>query len=184
MTQGKIKQTNMRQKDGQVFGPDVYEKSLAKTLESLLLYEIGYGGTVTDLMPTKVTVLTRVMGCIDTVTLEGSEEDMELIVEAATLSIATDPYNDANDMKYREAVIDRIMSATSGSPLRIKLMGDMIKGESHLKVLLISLILKEEQTINQYGSVLVKLKAKDLFALFTLVRLDNVELSEAIALAV
>lgn len=61
------------------------ERPVDRALISLVKYELGYGGVITQLTKTKIVVNTRILNCSDIVTFEGSENDMRPLVEAASL---------------------------------------------------------------------------------------------------
>ena len=74
-----------RVKPGMVCKPSARHKTLAGALESFLVYELGYGGAVTEIIDeptdgkgtlTTVKVVTKIMGCIDTTAFSGSYNDM------------------------------------------------------------------------------------------------------------
>lgn len=55
----------------------------AEAVRSMVVFELGYGGCVTDLSLTKVVVETDIYGTKDTTILEGTKEEMEFIVKVA-----------------------------------------------------------------------------------------------------
>lgn len=150
----------------------------AKVLNSFLIYEIGYGGRVTVLTATKVVVVTNIMGCVDTTTYEGSEQDMALIVEAAGLSLLTHPMADGAPYAYREAAMDRVMSVTKGLPILIKMGADMVLGGLSVRALMVTMLGAYEQI-----PTLMAMPTKTLMSVLELVRIDGCNLEESIELA-
>src|SRR3990167_9526311 len=79
-----IKQTSLRRlEDGTNILLGKGEVPSTKALENMVLFELGFGGFVTDLSPTKVVVETHVLGKKDTTIFEGPPEEMEFIVKVA-----------------------------------------------------------------------------------------------------
>lgn len=70
--------TNLRNKGGEIFGPDVYLKPFSQALESFVVYELGYGGNVTEVSDGEVVVQTRIMGCVDTTKFAGNYNDVDV----------------------------------------------------------------------------------------------------------
>lgn len=73
--------------NGVVCPPISRNDTVANALISLIKYEIGYGGHVTDIHPTRVVIRTQVLGCTDTTTYSGSEEDMKPLLETACYEV-------------------------------------------------------------------------------------------------
>ena len=161
------------------FSADARTKSISDSLTSILLYEIGYGGNIAFLEPTKVIIVTHVMGCKDTSTFEGTEEDMSLIVEAAAYSVLTNPVGEHASKEYTNAVMEQIMGVTKGNPGLLSMAGGILLGGSSLKNTLIMMCKSPE-----HNSELGKISNKDLMTIVIMVRLENVSIEDAIALAV
>lgn len=62
-----------------------HQKTAAAALTSLVKYEIGFGGRITEVDATRIVACTVVMGCIDTVIFTGSPEEMQRLVRAAEM---------------------------------------------------------------------------------------------------
>lgn len=85
MSDKKITHTNYRNHSGcgeKMLG-DPYPQSVMKALESLVVFEYGYGGYPTVVTPTRVEVVTTVMSCLDRTVFEGTEVDMAPLVLAS-----------------------------------------------------------------------------------------------------
>ena len=164
-----------RNNSGHQCPTDTCEVSVKSALESLVVYEIGYGGQITDITKTKVAVRTLVMDCVDTAEFTGTEEEMKLLVEAAALSLGTSPMAASVPEAYRQAALDEVMKVTKGIPLYMKLGGGMLLGGFTLKSLLIIMIgpESEEQTV-----FLTKQSNDELFTMMTMVRLEGYTLAD------
>ncbi|MBY0359850.1 MAG: hypothetical protein K2W82_17740 [Candidatus Obscuribacterales bacterium] len=81
-----VKHTNFRRsrRGGAEVEFSSYAQSPVDALASLCLSELGYGGQVTLLTPTKIEVQTQITSYIDRTVFEGSVEDMQMLVQAAT----------------------------------------------------------------------------------------------------
>lgn len=64
--------------------PDVIEqdKPGPRAFTSLVQYELGYGGRVIEIEPTRLVAQTRVMDTVDTVTFSGPEDEMRPLYTA------------------------------------------------------------------------------------------------------
>lgn len=81
MNTAKLVQT--RVKDGVHYDLSTLEKEWSKVITHLMINEICFGGKVTHLGANKVVVETSVMGCIDTITIEGTVEELAAVTEMA-----------------------------------------------------------------------------------------------------
>lgn len=120
-----ITQTNYRNNGGTVCEPSGGPRAQADAIESLLMYEIGYGGRITKIEPTEVHVRTHIMSCVDDTVYSGSEEEMEPLVHIAVLAAK---YHAMDVESSREEAMNKVMEVTKGNPLLIKLGGDILIG--------------------------------------------------------
>jgi hypothetical protein len=149
---------------------------VADALDYLVTAELAFGGQLTTLTPTNITVVTRVMSCIDTTTFEGSVDEMQLLVEAAAVYTSlTDPKHES----LHNTIVDAVMAVTKGVPLMIHLGADMIRGKALTKLTVIMLLGPDVDV-----QAALTLSFKDLCAVLTLVRLDGVAVADALDLAV
>lgn len=65
----------------------------ARALEGMIIRELGFGGSVTELTATRLVVETRIFQDLDTVVFEGSEEEMAFLVRVAAYHdlVTSDP---------------------------------------------------------------------------------------------
>lgn len=123
---GHIIVTSTRDIDGQHHDLGTYVKNVGQALESLVIYELGYGGRITELSATRAVVKTTVMNCLDTTIFEGSEEDMAPLVHVSALAAK---HHGFQDERSKQEALDAVMAFTKGNPLLIKLGGDLIIGQ-------------------------------------------------------
>jgi len=157
------------------FAPIQSNRTVANALDYLVAAELAFGGQLTSLTQTKVTVVTRVMSCIDTTTFEGSVDEMQLLVEAAAVYMSlTDPKHE----RLHSSIVDTVMAVTKGVPLMVHLGADMIRGKALAKLTVIMLLGPDVDV-----QAALNLSFKDLCAVLTLVRLEGVAVADALDLA-
>lgn len=61
---------------GYDYGVTEQIKDFKGAVESLFRYELGYGGRLVEVTPTRIVVRTRVLSKVDTVTFESTEKEM------------------------------------------------------------------------------------------------------------
>lgn len=161
--------------------PFFNETTVKRALESLLVYELGYGGVIEEITPTKVVVKTRIMSCIDTTIFTGSEEDMAMLVEAASISLDADIVKmvtkDKADNGIADAISTYVLKKTNGNPLLISLGSGMMLGSISIRLIMV-IILQSKQ----YAKKLMKLKVDDLFAIFSMVIFDKQNIDDCVQL--
>lgn len=175
-----ITYTNVRNNSGYIYANEPEQRTVPKALESLLVYELGYGGRVAEWSPTKLVVETSIMACVDTVTFEGSEQDMALLVEAAYLAAECHPMRASSPKEYQDAAVNHIMSVTGGNPLLIKMSHGMLMGKPAVKTAIICMIGSDDEAVIKQ---LLEFSATELLPIMLLVRQDGVSVSDALALA-
>lgn len=155
-------------------------RSVDNAFNSLVEYELGYGGRVTVLEARRVVVVTRILGCVDTTTFEGSAEDMALLNEVSlnTELVRAETMRPGNPL--HDVVVDNVMKVTKGVPLSVRLASPILMGQPLTKLSLVMCCKTED---DQTLARLVKLSIKDLCSLVSLVRLDGASLQDALALA-
>lgn len=163
-----IKRTDLRDKGQGVKNLGECEQSPVKALESFVVYELGYGGFVTDLSPTKVTVETHIFGGTkDTTIFEGSREEMELIVKVAATHVAI-----MSDETSRNALIERAVDLLGtlpkeigGLPIYIEMTTPLlIGGPSASVALLFGAGITNPETDPEVVKALLQIPLKDLMA--------------------
>ncbi len=154
-----------------------HTKTVSDALHSLIKFEIGYGGTIQDITRERVVIKTEVMAAVDTVTFEGTEEEMALLVEAAGFAIMANPFGDQAPEAYKDKVVGDVMAFTKGLPLLVRMGSGIIMGNTVSKVVLLSMIGSQE-----HAEHLSSIRNDDLFAIMMLVRQDKVSIDDALML--
>lgn len=149
----------------------VDERSIENAVESLLIYEIGYGGSVIDITPTKVVVRTYVMACVDVTQYEGAEKDMEPLVAIAIAAarLQKEPLSDS--------VIDQVMQFTGGKPLIVMLGAGLITGMSRVRQIMLEAAGVPVENIQQWADL--KTSNKEIGTALSWVMKGEASLSEA-----
>lgn len=175
-----ITYTNVRNNSGCIYANKPEQRTVAHAVESLLIYELGYGGRVIEWSPVKLVIQTTILGSVDTVTFEGSEEDMTLLVEAAYLATEYNPMKRGALKEYQDAAVDHIMRVTGGKPLYVTMACGILLGEPAVKATVIDMIRCEDEAVIVQ---LMKFSSKELLPVMLLVRQDGVSVADALALA-
>lgn len=176
-----IKVTNERTRGAEMpFEALTFVRSIDAALNSLVEFELGYGGRVVSLDPTRIVVVTYIMNCRDTTTFEGSVDDMKLLVEVSVNMELIRAETQSPGNKLFDTVTSNIMRVTNGNPLMVKLASGLLMGQPLTKLALACCFKTEDKA---FVSRLLKLSIKDLCALLCLVRRDGASLEEALDLA-
>lgn len=138
-----MKITDTREKGrGEVYGPNTREALQSKAFQLFSLYELGYGGRVTDLTETSVTVVTYIMRCKDTLVIEGTAAEMQPFLHLAAVHCGLLADDQARDALAGAAfsTMERMFSRLGDgvSPLHLKLAGGQIMGTISLKTSLMA----------------------------------------------
>ncbi len=175
--------TQTRVRDGERFPTDTHLRTMDDAFERFVIYELGYGGRITDLDffeddqgggSATVKVETRVLGCVDTMTLVGPLNEMKLILQVAALASEHHGFSEGS----MDRTINAIMEFTGGSPLLMHMGGDMIAGQHTIRNICVALM-----GGTAHADRLNKLKLKDMLAALLLVHHDECSLEQAIELA-
>ena len=171
-----------RTNGNEAFKPTVYEITVKRALNKFLLFEVGYGGLITELEPTKVSILTTIMDTKDVMTLSGTEEEMLPIVEAAACAVVSHPFGKHAPAPFQDAVLQDIMAKTKGLPLLLKMGSGILMGTPYVKAAMV-LMLVGETGDEEIVKRLVKMNKDDLFTLVDLVKVDKMSLEDVLELA-
>jgi hypothetical protein len=160
-----IKHTNLRNNGaGRHALGDSYEQKMPEALRSLVVYEMGYGGMVTDLSFTRVVIDTHIMSCHDRTIFEGAEDEMAWLVKVAgchALLMGDETYHKAL-MEHGADVMEKV---TGGSPLLCAFTAPFIIGEGATRgALLLAAGVHDETLVTK----LAPLSLKELMALVEL----------------
>ena len=174
-----IRHTNLRDNgDGQKNIGD-YEQSAADALRSMVVFELGYGGIVSDLSPTSVVVKTRVLACKDTTIFEGSEEEMEFIVRVAAHHVALMSDEASRNTLVEKAVdfLEMLPEGIRGVPFYITMMAPLLTGgPSAGAALLVAAGITDPEVVKE----LLPVSLKELVAAVELYRETGTPLPEIV----
>jgi hypothetical protein len=155
--------TQNRNKGGGDVYNSIHDWTLSKSLNVLISCELGFGGQLMEVTPTRVVVQTEVMGCIDITIFEGTEEAMVMLVKTAHianhvrhLSMSTDNINH---------ISKNLLDFSEGSPAVIAMAAGMFIGAGIVKGTIIALLAGDDE------SVLPQLSAFSKDMLLTLLEL-------------
>lgn len=125
-----IRRTNLRDKGCGEKYQDKCEQSAKDALNSMVVFELGYGGFVTDLSPTKVVVETHILSTKDTTIFEGSKKEMELIVKVAAHHVAIMSDETSRNTLVKKSVdfLGNLPKEIGGVPLYIAMMSPFLMG--------------------------------------------------------
>lgn len=117
--------------------PPICRKATAEEAFGMLVEnELGFGGQVLEVTPTRVVVRTNVLSCVDTATFEGNLEEMRHLFEiAAYYSVAMSDkeiFSRTSDKVFR--VLD--FKGDGVKPLHLHLAGGMLFGASLIVAIL------------------------------------------------
>ncbi len=114
-------------------------------LESLVVWEIGFGGYVSAVSESSVEVKTNVMGCLDRVLLTGSKEDLKPIMDFLRAFYWLKAEMNRNGVRQNldSKLIDNILVETGGNPLLVTTYGVMKYQGGYAKMALLELILQK-----------------------------------------
>lgn len=180
-----IKITNLRDSNGsgQWINMGVYDKSIEKALEMFALYELGYGGQITDYVDNgetlRLTVDTTVLGtCKDRTHFEGLKEEMKSLVEFGDLYLQAQAAC-MSEGPAREVLLNKAFQMSGGGNPRILSLGlDMFLGQGRLGMAVLCGLGGTKEQVQK----LLKHSGQDLFILYQFVKLEGMKLDEAIEL--
>ncbi len=140
---------------------------------SAIQHELGFGGEVTELSETRLTIRTIVMGCVDSTTFEGTVEEMQPLFEACMAFLAVSEQKDI-DVNFKQLSVKgtiRPLVAVNFLPIAI--------GQTRMRKTFITLLSETEEDIPLF----LKLSENDLIAAVRLKYNDNASAGDLRALA-
>lgn len=90
---------------------------------SLLKYELGYGGVVTEVADDRLEVTTRIMHCKDRTVFAGEKEEMAFLLTAVAVWLK------AEKEVSVEAWYKKVSEVTNGVPLYVVMASGILKGQ-------------------------------------------------------
>ena len=152
-----IRHTNLRDKGLGVVNLGSFEQTPLKALSGMVVYELGFGGQVTDLSYTRVVTETQIFGGTkDTTTFEGPEDEMSLIATVACFHAALMAHPDSRGMLVNKAVdfLGKLPREVGGLPLFVAIMTPFLLGEpSAAAALLLGIGFTDMERIKELATI-------------------------------
>ena len=122
-----------RDRGSEHFDQGTREEQPMSALRTLVQAELAFGGEITEATGTRLTVVTRVLSCVDTTIFEGSLEEMEVLNQTVLFYLQA--------AQEKDRVIDgvladlaRIPNGKGGVPLIINMAAPMLIGRNRLSL--------------------------------------------------
>lgn len=151
---------NCRVNSGYACQPVHMERTSIAALNQLLEFELGFGGVITAVSETAVTVRTLVFACVDTTNFSGSIEEMAPLVDAARLfALACN-----HDAKNIDQTVAQLQNTAQGKGMRafyVRHLAPLLLGANRLKIIMMLALGVSDEAAIEAG---IKLKMKDLAA--------------------
>lgn len=178
-----IKLTNYRNNGGFRFEPVERHATIESALETLVVYELGFGGRVIDVRPDYLRVETRVFDTVDHTNFEGKSNDMLLLLEAARNMTQVAAVQFVPGSEPHKRLMNTIQKFTHGNPLLLSLGGGIIAGGTRIKSSLLAMIPQLHNNSPMLINKLANLSAKDLVALVAMIRINGWKFEDCVELA-
>jgi hypothetical protein len=120
-----------RDRDGEHFDQGTREVEPMSALRTLVQAELAFGGEITEATGTRLTVVTRVLSCVDTTIFEGSADEMAVLNQTVYFYLQACQERDTV-MEGVLADLARIPDGKGGVPLIINLAAPMLMGRNRL----------------------------------------------------
>ncbi len=126
-----IRITMTRDRGSEHFDQGSREETPMSALRTLVRSELAFGGDVTEATGTRLTVVTRVLRCVDTTIFEGSLEDMAVLNQTVYFYLQA---AQEKDLVIEGVLADlaRIPDGKGGVPLIITMAAPMLIGRNRL----------------------------------------------------
>jgi len=106
--------------DGRLCGPSVdREMTPGQAAVSLVRFELGYGGSITELQPHRVVIRTSIMGRYDITEFSGSEEEMLPLMKGVAAFLEA-------RKGTKNKIIDNIVNSGINTPLMLNMVGSVM----------------------------------------------------------
>jgi hypothetical protein len=157
--------------------PPRHNKSIQDALNSLVKYELGYGGRVANIFEVgeniQIKTVTQVLACIDTTWFEGSREEMLPLVTACHL------WSQVVQKGTPEGLIDQLMKVTEGNPMLLTMTAPLLIGGSRVKgISLLAMGATEEELTYLCDQ---PMGTEDMMTVLSISREMNVPVQEVVA---
>lgn len=129
-------------------------RSAGATLNTLAEYELGYGGYIAEISPTKLRVTTHVLSKIDNTIYEGSEEEMLPLLQFCYLFATLSSDEDVGKL------FDDLEGTPLGEkltiPLYVTTIGPLLIGHSRTTKAALANLIQCKEDIGLYGDLELK----------------------------
>lgn len=124
-----ILHSNFRDNGGGEQEIGIFPQTPLDALESLVVAEIGWGGSFTVFTATKLEIRTGVMHCKDRTVFEGPADEMELLVKAAYAAMILRQEHGDELINLAADDLERLPEGAKGVPLFVTTLGPKFFGE-------------------------------------------------------
>lgn len=175
-----MREISIRFKDNETF--PFYDREAPNpgwTFSQFLHCELGFGARIIELSPTRIHSETRVLGCVDTVIIEGTETEMRPFIQAAFW------YHQSRKQLYKLehiANLDKLGDALQELK-HVDLMDTaigMMAGERGVRLICIAMLMDGKQSRYEQLSTL---RLEDLRVMLELKLYSDVPFDELLELA-
>lgn len=171
-----VKQT--RDRGTETYDLGTSDKTVMGSLKLLLDCELKFGADVTDLGKTSLTVVTRVLDCIDTTVFSGDEVAMKWLIDTASAYSVLKAQ--LFKPEVRDVMVERVMRMTGGLPILMQLGTGMIVGTPTTQAAVVAVLVQEDPAL------IDKISDKSYSELMTMLEwkvVDKMSLYDIVALA-
>lgn len=120
-----------RDRDAEHFDQGSRMEGPIEALRTLVRAELAFGGDVVEATGTRLTVVTRVLSCVDTTIFEGTAEEMAVLNQTVYFYLQACQEQDTV-MEGVLADLARLPNGQGGVPLIINLAAPMLMGRNRL----------------------------------------------------
>lgn len=136
-----------RQKSGEHYEYGTHEYDLSKAAKILFENELGFGGNVTEITKTSITVITHFFGCVDTTIITSSREEMVPLIEGTYLFLKSS--EDYKEETFKQGFEDMCGDQNGVTPLLMEIGFEIIRGANRLKAaIMYTLGITDKETIS------------------------------------
>ena len=149
--------SSVRDKDHETFKAIERTENIVGALQSLLRFELGFGGTIVSATETQIVTKTIVFACIDVTTFTGPVDEMQFLIEGTAVYATLAHKNISSD-------IDLLLKNTGGVPLFMTSCGphlpEILTGRRYSSIAAALIITKDVEKTKE----LLQYNDNDLYA--------------------
>ena len=151
-----------------------FERSVSKNSAAdwLVIHELGMGGQIVNIEETKITVVTRIPGAVDTTEFKGKKEDLNILFKVVSGHISVN--------EHKSCIIEQVTEKLAGAKALVATtMGRIMVGQTQTKAALIAAFATEEEVKDKSKlQLFLELNTKDLLALCLMCEEDKISLGD------